>query len=74
MRLVLYDVDGDDENRPDDLIVVGTAEWDSDEIRWVCRVNWEDADHASVPKSRMSGNEAVARCGVAKLSQLCATT
>jgi hypothetical protein len=47
MRLVLYDMDADDKRRTDDLVAVGIVEWDAEEGRWVCAVNWDDVDHVS---------------------------
>ena len=44
--LVLYEADGDDDNRHDDLLAVGVARVDPDESRWVAE-GWEPTFHFS---------------------------
>src|SRR5581483_9474901 len=45
-RVVLYEEDGDGDGQVDDLVAVGTFEFDGNEGRWVVE-NWEPTTHAS---------------------------
>jgi hypothetical protein len=47
IRLTLYTYDATQERDPDDLVCVGSVEWDSAEKRWMAAFDWESLTHVS---------------------------
>jgi len=47
MPILLYGEDGDEHGRIDDLVVVGTVEFDVVGSRWLAKVDWESFLHVS---------------------------
>lgn len=47
LRLTLYMDDADDEGRPDNLLVEGTVQFNSEEDCWVAALDWSALRHAS---------------------------
>ena len=52
MAILMYDEDADDEGLIDDLIVIGSLEFDPEEDRWVAVVDPVDFKHVSELPSR----------------------
>lgn len=47
MVLTFYSDDADDEGKPDDLIVEGSVQYDSEARHWTAKIDWEAIKHAS---------------------------
>lgn len=47
MQLTLYTLDATEIADPDDLVCVGTVEWDQDQERWFAAFNWRALVHVS---------------------------
>ena len=47
LALTFYTDDGDDDGRPDDLLVDGIVHYDPDEEYWTAEVDWNSLRHVS---------------------------